>query len=102
MADNNYTSVLAEDEKISKSLSALANPIRLRILRNLYEIENTSVKLNSQDSVSPHKLLRSSISHHINILDYFGLVTKEKKGREVFLSITGRGRDLLVWLLEMN
>ena len=62
---------------------ALAADTRQRILRMLVEEEEMSVS----DIVDAFHVSQPTISHHLNVLRQFGLVTSRKEGKQVFYAI---------------
>jgi ArsR family transcriptional regulator len=81
------------DKQLIAVLFALANEIRLDIYRNVLHAYNEGVPINLLESTRPHKLVRPSISHHVGILVESGLVSRERKGKNVFLKINPQGLD---------
>ncbi len=61
---------------------ALADDTRQRILEMLLEGE-----MRVGDIVDAFPVSQPTISHHLNVLKQFGLVTSRKEGREVFYAI---------------
>jgi ArsR family transcriptional regulator len=64
------------DEQLIRALSALANPVRLRILKLLLESEGCFCG----DLVPVFGLAQSTISHHLKTLREAGLVTACEQG----------------------
>jgi ArsR family transcriptional regulator len=62
---------------------ALAADTRQRILKMLVEEEEMSVS----DIVDAFNVSQPTISHHLNVLRQFGLVTSRKEGKQVFYAI---------------
>lgn len=59
---------------------ALADPTRLRIL----ELLKTETELCVSDIAAHFDIKQPSISHHLDVLKRAGLVSSEKRGREVY------------------
>jgi ArsR family transcriptional regulator len=64
------------DEALVRALSALANPVRLRILKLLLETEGCFCG----DLVPVFGLAQSTVSHHLKTLREAGLVTACEQG----------------------
>ena len=61
---------------------AMADDTRQRILGMLLEEE-----MCVGDSVDAFTMSQPTISHHLNVLNQFGLVTSRKEGKQVFYAI---------------
>ena len=70
---------LSEDLKLESVLYALADPVRLEIVRRL---ANGDCPLNCS-SAAPAHLPKSTQSHHFQILREAGLICSERRGTEV-------------------
>lgn len=68
----------AEDLRLESVLYALADPVRLEIVRRLV----TGAPLNCS-AAAPANLAKSTQSHHFQILREAGLVRSERRGTEV-------------------
>lgn len=72
------------DEKLIEALKAIADPMRLKILRLLKQEGLCSIGkdegLCGRDIEEQVKLSQSTISHHMSILTTAGLVHAEKQG----------------------
>lgn len=68
-----------EDLKLENVLYALADPVRLEIVRRLV---SGDCPLNCSASAPAH-LAKSTLSHHFQILREAGLVRSERRGTEV-------------------
>lgn len=77
------------------TLKALADPVRLRMLRLLHDRGETCVCEFEREL----GLSQSGVSMHLRILRSAGLVTTEKLGKWVFYSLdTATVGELLAWL----
>lgn len=80
-------------------ISALCNPVRLKIIKCISEKEKTVGEL-----IKTCNLSQSAVSQHLTKLKKAGLVKDSKIGREVFYSITdadlGKISDLIFNLNE--
>ena len=61
---------------------ALADDTRQRILEMLLKGE-----MSAGDIVAAFAMSQPTISHHLNVLKQFGLVTSRKEGKQVFYTI---------------
>jgi len=92
------TPVRAEplDEKdaalLAESFSALADPIRLRLLSY---ITSAGSEVCACDLVEPSGRSQPTVSHHMKILVDAGLVTREKRGLWVWYSAVPQRLDAL-------
>ncbi len=75
--------------ELASGFSALADPVRLRVLSMLAASEHGEVCV--CDFVGPLGKSQPTISHHLKILSEAGLVQGEKRGRWVWYSLN-RGR----------
>jgi len=70
-----------DDLALVDVLHALADPVRLEIVRKLYRVDG---KVNCISSVQSHPCLsKSTLSHHFRILREAGLVRSERQGVEL-------------------
>lgn len=70
---------VTEDLKLESVLYALADPVRLEIVRRL---ATGDCPLNCS-SAAPAHLAKSTMSHHFQILREAGLICSERRGTEV-------------------
>jgi len=84
--------------KIPEAFKALGDPVRLEIVRRLVGRE-----LCVCDILDAFKLSQPTISHHLKVLKYAGLVTDRKDGKWVYyrLNVERIGQMMDV-LREMN
>jgi DNA-binding transcriptional ArsR family regulator len=68
------------DDKCSEMFHALADKTRLRILELLKKEEELCVT----DIAKHFEMKQPSISHHLDVMKRAGLVTSDKRGREVY------------------
>lgn len=74
--------------------TAIAHPLRRRILETLLEGEQTAGQLST-----PFMITRSAISQHLTILLQVGLVTRERRGREQIYHLRGDSlREVQRWI----
>lgn len=90
-------------DSIVKTLKALGDPVRLRILEFLQHPDPSCC--NREDSVCACDiegklgLAQPTISHHMKILVDAGLVTAEKRGRWMFYELRDDAIDELIVFL---
>lgn len=92
------------DEKCIAVFQALGDPTRLKILQLLKGQKELCVS----DIAKQFEMRQPSISHHLDVLRVAGLVTKEKRGREVYYRFNREavveccGRQLRLLDLEIH
>ena len=69
----------SRDDQLRRVLQALADETRQQILEMLLERE-----MCVGDIVEAFNMSQPTISHHLNVLKQFGLVTSRKEGKQVF------------------
>ena len=72
-------------ETLSRQFAALADPVRLRLLSLLATAEGGAVC--ACDLVEPVGKSQPTVSHHLKVLAYSGLVTNERRGRNVWYAV---------------
>ncbi len=72
----------ADAETLSRQFAALADPVRLRLVSLLANAEGGAVC--ACDLVEPVGKSQPTVSHHLKVLTQAGLVTSEKRGRNVW------------------
>lgn len=82
-------------EEISELLKALAHPVRLCIVRGLLE----KGACNVTDMQNCLKAPQSTISQHISKLKTCGIIKGEKKGLEIYYSVTNKKASRLIEIL---
>jgi ArsR family transcriptional regulator len=75
----------ADAETVSQQFAALADPVRLRLLSLLATAEGGAVC--ACDLVEPVGKSQPTVSHHLKVLTGAGLVTSERRGRNVWYGI---------------
>ena len=92
------------DEECTTVFQALADATRLRIL----EFLKKETELCVSDIAGRFDMKQPSISHHLDVLKRAGLVTSEKRGREVYYRFDREaildccGKQLRVFDLEIR
>jgi DNA-binding transcriptional ArsR family regulator len=83
------------DEKLGLTFSALSDPTRRAILRRLEK----SGDLTIGEIAEPLAIKLPAVLKHLGILQEVGLVTRQKEGRTVYVSLRPAPiRDALDWL----
>jgi len=78
-------------EELAAAFSALADPVRLRLLSLVAEAGEVC----SCDLMEPLGKSQPTVSHHTKILSEAGLITGEKRGRWVWWSVVPDRLDQL-------
>lgn len=73
----------AESETLAVAFAALADPVRLRLLSCVANVEEAC----ACDLVEPSGRSQPTVSHHMKILVDAGLVTREKRGLWVWYRV---------------
>jgi ArsR family transcriptional regulator len=73
----------SEAAELAKLLSALADPVRLRLV----SLVNANGRVCSCDLEEPLGRSQPTVSHHVKILSEAGLITGEKDGRWTWWSV---------------
>jgi ArsR family transcriptional regulator, arsenate/arsenite/antimonite-responsive transcriptional repressor len=81
------TEVLGEADALtlSRQFAALADPVRLRLVSLLATAEEGAVC--ACDLVEPVGKSQPTVSHHLKVLAEAGLVTSERRGRNVWYAV---------------
>ena len=72
----------SDAELLARQFAALADPVRLRLVSLLATDEGGAVC--ACDLVEPVGRSQPTVSHHLKVLVYAGLVTSERRGRNVW------------------
>jgi len=80
---------LPDATALARGFSALADPVRLRVLSILAAAPDSEVCV--CDFVEPLGKSQPTVSHHLKVLSEAGLVTGERRGKWVWYSLN-RGR----------
>ena len=75
----------SDSETLSRQFAALADPVRLRLLSLLATAEGGAVC--ACDLVEPVGKTQPTVSHHLKVLADAGLVTNERRGRNVWYAV---------------
>ena len=87
--------VLGEDDAhtLSRQFAALADPVRLRLVSLLATAEGGAVC--ACDLVEPVGRSQPTVSHHLKVLADAGLVTSERRGRNVWYAVVPAALEVL-------
>jgi ArsR family transcriptional regulator len=75
----------ADAETLARQFAALADPVRLRLLSLLANAEGGAVC--ACDLVAPVGKSQPTVSHHLRVLAQAGLVTSERRGRNIWYAV---------------
>jgi ArsR family transcriptional regulator len=86
---------LAEGDAVTlaRQFAALADPVRLRMVSLLATAEGGAVC--ACDLVEPVGKSQPTVSHHLKVLTDAGLVTSEKRGRNVWYAVVPAALEAL-------
>ena len=84
---------LAEAQLLSRQFAALADPVRLRLLSLLANASGGAVC--ACDLVEPVGKSQPTVSHHLKVLSEAGLITSERRGRNVWYGVVPAALDAL-------
>ncbi|HEY5988208.1 MAG TPA: metalloregulator ArsR/SmtB family transcription factor [Streptosporangiaceae bacterium] len=76
---------VAGAEVLSRQFAALADPVRLRLLSLLATASGGSVC--ACELVGPAGKSQPTVSHHLKVLSEAGLVTSERRGRNIWYTV---------------
>lgn len=83
------------EEELSRTFSALADPTRRGILRNLADGSRTVSEL-----AGPYSMSLPAVSKHLKVLEEAGLVNRSKSGREYHCRLlAGPLREAMEWIV---
>lgn len=77
---------MVEDQLLDRAYAALADPTRRRLLETLRDGDARIT-----DLAAPMPMTFAGVSRHIGVLENAGLVTREVRGREHWLSLRRDG-----------
>ncbi len=84
-------------EKLDDIFTAISHPSRRAILGRLAQ----SGPARFTDIAEPFDLALNAVTKHLKLLERAGLIKREKRGREVFISFDGEPlRKVAVWMHE--
>jgi ArsR family transcriptional regulator, arsenate/arsenite/antimonite-responsive transcriptional repressor len=89
------TTLLPEEdaEVLSGRFAALGDPVRLRLVSLLANAEGGGVCV--CDLTEPVDRSQGTVSHHLKVLSKAGLVTAEKRGRNMWYSVVPSALEAL-------
>jgi len=83
-------------EELTEVLSAISHPTRRAIIKRL-----ASGRARFLELAEPFDVALNAITKHLKLLERAGLIEREKKGREVFISLRPEGLRLVAeWVHE--
>ncbi|HEX2073771.1 MAG TPA: metalloregulator ArsR/SmtB family transcription factor [Geodermatophilus sp.] len=83
----------ADAATLSRQFAALADPVRLRLVSLLATAEGGAVC--ACDLVEPVGRSQPTVSHHLKVLADAGLVTGERRGRNVWYAVAPAALEAL-------
>ena len=84
-------------DRLDDIFTAVSHPSRRAILGRLAE----SGPARFTDVAEPFDLALNAVTKHLKLLERAGLIQREKRGREVFISLRGEPlREIAVWMHE--
>ena len=84
-------------DNLADVLTAVSHPSRRAIIRRLAE----SGPARFTDIAEPFDLALNAVTKHLKLLERAGLISRERKGREVFISFHGEPlREVAAWVHE--
>jgi ArsR family transcriptional regulator len=75
----------ADAAALSRQFAALADPVRLRLLSLLATADGGTMC--ACDLVAPAGKSQPTVSHHLRVLSEAGLVTSERRGRNIWYRV---------------
>ena len=98
MTDNRYNLGCNDNmDQLTDTLTALSHPSRRAIIGRLVK----SGPARFTDVAEPFDVALNAVTKHLKLLERAGLIKREKRGREVFISFRGEPlRELAVWVHE--
>ena len=88
--------VISSVEQLSEVLNAISHPTRRAIVRRL-----STGPARFLDIAEPFDVALNAITKHLKLLERAGLVEREKRGREVFISLRPEALRLVAdWVNE--
>jgi DNA-binding transcriptional ArsR family regulator len=83
-------------EQLTQVLGAISHPTRRTIIRRL---ANGPARF--LDIAEPFDVALNAVTKHLKLLERAGLISREKRGREVFISLRPEGLSLVAdWVHE--
>ena len=89
---------MVEDQALDRAYAALADPTRRRLLEALREGDARIT-----DLAAPFSMTFAGVSRHVGVLESAGLVHREVRGREHWLSLQPEGLKIAEqWIHEQT
>jgi ArsR family transcriptional regulator len=83
----------ADAETLARQFAALADPVRLRLVSLLANADGGAVC--ACDLVEPVAKSQPTVSHHLKVLAQAGLVTSERRGRNIWYAVVPSALEAL-------
>ena len=83
----------SDAETLAHQFAALADPVRLRLVSLLATAEGAAVC--ACDLVEPVGKSQPTVSHHLKVLSEAGLVTSERRGRNIWYGVVPAALEAL-------
>ena len=83
----------ADAATLSRQFAALAEPVRLRLLSLLANSDGGAMC--ACDLVEPTGKSQPTVSHHLKVLSEAGLVTSERRGRNIWYGVVPAALEAL-------
>lgn len=89
---------MVEDQGLDRAYAALADPTRRRLLEALRDGDARIT-----DLAAPLPMTFAGVSRHIGVLEAAGLITREVRGREHWVSLRPEGLTMAAqWMDQQN
>lgn len=88
----------ADAERVSRQFAALADPVRLRLLSLVATAADGCVC--ACDLVEPTGKAQPTVSHHLKVLSEAGLVTSDRRGRNIWYAAVPGALEALRGVLD--
>lgn len=83
-------------DQLSEVMTAISHPTRRAIIRQLAEGPARFL-----DVAQPFDTALNAVTKHLKLLERAGLIERQKKGREVYISLRGEPlKEVAVWVHE--
>lgn len=90
--------IVVEDQRLDRTYAALADPTRRRLLETL-----RAGDARISDLAAPLPMTFAGVSRHIGVLESAGLVRRDVRGREHWLSLVPDGlTDAQQWINDQS
>jgi ArsR family transcriptional regulator len=90
----------SDAETLARQFAALADPVRLQMVSLLATAESGAVC--ACDLVAPVDRSQPTVSHHLKVLAQAGLVTSERRGRNIWYAVVPAALEALRTVLAVR